>query len=565
MRKKKSNGGISVHAISGTHVVLLGLDATEKARKKLLGFAIEREDHTERERYWLKGFRTFEETEPDPQPGSLHSTLEHPIQSFLWGDYTAKPNHKYTFRIRPVLNKPKRLEYGEDVVVQIKTENVDMGKHAVFFNRGAIASQAYARKFRNRVPDSEDLTDKATIWLSRGLMEGALDFIGQAKSSRYALRAAVYEFNYPPFLEAFKKAAVECKDVKIIYEAGSQKKEGQMVPTSTTKANKKAIKKAGIKKELLIPRKKRKNIPHNKFIVLLENNEPIEVWTGSTNFTSSGFLGQSNVGHVVRDREVAKMYHEYWMQLAKDPDLATIRAWNDQNTPLPDGGIERNSITPFFSPRFRSKMLDWYGKQMSDTDQTVMFTAAFGVNKKLAKRFAEEKDFLRFLITEKRLKGETARLVTRDRDTIIAIGATLGKDARQQRIPGWELDKWYMEEELYRRRGHIFYVHTKYMLLDVLTDDPKVFTGSANFSENSLLYNDENMLLIRGNRKVADVYLGEFLRLFNHFYFRTVARRLAQTDSLDERKAAFLDPTPQWVKRHFTPGSFHCLRRELFI
>ncbi|MDH4218424.1 MAG: phospholipase D-like domain-containing protein [Candidatus Aminicenantes bacterium] len=563
MRKRNTKDGISVHGIAGTYVVLLGIDATEMARSKLLGFAIEREDHTERERYWLKGFRTFEEIEPDPQPGSLYSTLEHPIQSFLWGDYTAKPNHKYTYRIRPIRGKPKNLEHGTDVIVQVKTENVDMGEHAIFFNRGVIASQAYARKFQNRTPDSEDLTDKATIWLSRGLMEGALDFISQAKSSRYALCAAVYEFSFIPFLEAFKKAAAAGADVKIIYEAGSQKKEGKMVLTSTTEANKRAIKKVGIQ-NLVIPRKKRKNIPHNKFIVLLENNTPIEVWTGSTNFTSSGFLGQSNVGHMIRNREVAKMYYEYWKQLAQDPDLETLRSWNDQNTPRPDGSIPRNSITSIFSPRLRSKMLDWYGNQMSDTDQTVMFTAAFGVNKKLAERFAEDKDFLRFIITEKQLKGDTAKLVKRDRDTIIAVGATLGKDARQKRIPGWELDKWYMEEELYRRQGHVFYVHTKYMILDALTDDPKIFTGSANFSENSLLYNDENMLLIRGNSKVADVYLGEFLRLFNHFYFRTVAWRLAQTDSLEERRAVYLDPTTQWLNRHFTPGRFHCLRRELF-
>jgi hypothetical protein len=67
MRKRNTQDGISVHAIAGTYVVLLGIDATKRARSRLLGFAIEREDHTERERYWLKGFRTFEETEPNPQ------------------------------------------------------------------------------------------------------------------------------------------------------------------------------------------------------------------------------------------------------------------------------------------------------------------------------------------------------------------------------------------------------------------------------------------------------------------------------------------------------------------
>lgn len=59
MRKRNTQDGISVHAIAGTYVVLLGINATEMDRSRLLGFAIEREDHTERERYWLKGFRFY--------------------------------------------------------------------------------------------------------------------------------------------------------------------------------------------------------------------------------------------------------------------------------------------------------------------------------------------------------------------------------------------------------------------------------------------------------------------------------------------------------------------------
>jgi phosphatidylserine/phosphatidylglycerophosphate/cardiolipin synthase-like enzyme len=563
MRVRRKRSGVSVHAISGTYVVLLGLDADEAAREGLLGFAIEREDHTEDERYWLKGFKTFEETEPDPCPGSLFSTLEHPIQTFLWGDYTAKPDHEYTYRVRPVRGQPKQLEYGPDVTVRVKTERVDLGEHAIYFNRGAIASQAYARKFQNRVPDVEDLSDGATAWLSRGLMEAALDFIAEAQESRFGLRVAAYEFNFPPILEALQAAAGRGADVKIVYEAGSEKKRGVLVPTSTTKANERAIDTVGLDRRLVKGRTKRKAIPHNKFIVLLENDVPIQVWTGSTNFTPSGFLGQSNVGHVVRNRDVAQLYLGYWEQLADDAEFADLRAWNAANTPFPKSPLSE-PITPLFSPRPRSRMLDWYADRIGQARQTVMLTAAFGVNKKLAQRFAEDRDFLRFIITEKALRGEAADLIKRDRDTRVAVGSTLGVDARRQRIPGWELDEWYMREEHFRRVGQVFYVHTKYMLVDVLTDDPLVFSGSANFSTNSLLNNDENMLLIRGNQAVADIYLGEFVRLFNHFYFRTIANRLAQEDSLEERRAAYLDASGKWIKSYFTRGRYHNLRRELF-
>jgi hypothetical protein len=49
----------------------------------------------------------------------------------------------------------------------------------------------------------------------------------------------------------------------------------------------------------------------------------------------------------------------------------------------------------------------------------------------------------------------------------------------------------------------------------------------AGFSGESLKSNDENMLLIRGNTRVADIYLTEFDRILRHFYFRDAANEIA--------------------------------------
>src|SRR5262245_40186149 len=181
MRIRNQNEAISVHAVAGSYVVLLGMDAQPEAAKGLLGFGIYRIDHTENEHYWLKGFKTFEATYPDPPPGMLVSTQEHPIQSFLWGDYTAKPDHQYTYQITPMYGQPKALEPGQPVSVQVNTESEGGGEHAVFFNRGVGGSQAYARKFQNRPPDKVP-GRKAFNWLSRGLEEAMLNFIHQANN-----------------------------------------------------------------------------------------------------------------------------------------------------------------------------------------------------------------------------------------------------------------------------------------------------------------------------------------------------------------------------------------------
>jgi len=102
MRFNADKDGLSVYAIAGTYVVMLAMDATEQAREGLLGFAIERTDKTENEQYWLKGMRTFKSVYPNPPEGALTSTHDHPIQDFLWSDFTAKPNHKYVYKIVPV-------------------------------------------------------------------------------------------------------------------------------------------------------------------------------------------------------------------------------------------------------------------------------------------------------------------------------------------------------------------------------------------------------------------------------------------------------------------------------
>jgi phosphatidylserine/phosphatidylglycerophosphate/cardiolipin synthase-like enzyme len=81
-------------------------------------------------------------------------------------------------------------------------------------------------------------------------------------------------------------------------------------------------------------------------------------------------------------------------------------------------------------------------------------------------------------------------------------------------------DRWLAELDRIVGEAHVLYVHTKYMLVDPLGEQPVVVVGSANFSAASTLDNDENMLVIRGNAAVADIYLGEFMRLFSHYAFR---------------------------------------------
>ncbi|MBW4690783.1 MAG: hypothetical protein KME27_03350 [Lyngbya sp. HA4199-MV5] len=533
MRKKETNGAIAVQAIAGSYVVLLGIDLAEASSAGALGFAIERIDHTEDERYWLKGFRTFEETDPNLPPGSLVSTLEHPIQAFLWGDFTAKPNHDYTYRVVTLRGKPKKLEQGEAVAVRIATEDETVGVHTVYFNRGVAGSQAYARKFNNVPPDKVP-RGRAWAWLSRGLVEALLAFIKQANGSQYELRGALYEFQYLPVLEAFGAAQRTGAAVKIIFDA---KPNGQNYPNQ---ANREAIAAANIE-SLTIPRETNPSyIAHNKFIVLLKDGKPIQVWTGSTNITDGGIFGHSNVGHIVRDSTVAASYLAYWEQLSHDPTAAKLRPWNEQHTPVPVN-LPPTETTTLFSPRPSLKALEWYADRMEATHTAVFLTAAFGVNDLLADVLAKDNDYLRYVLLEK--EGGNIEALRRDPDTRIAVGAVK---------KGGTFDR-FLTEKTTNLNTHVRYIHTKYMLIDPLSDDPIVITGSANFSDASTQKNDENMLVIRGDRRVADIYLGEFIRLFNHYYARYVTT--LQSAAPAEARSVYLEPDDSWLKGYYEAGS----------
>jgi hypothetical protein len=80
MRKAPiSSKGLSVRAISGTHVVFLAFNLSAAARAGCLGFAIKRRDHTEDEEYWLQGLKTFQSVDPAPGPSVPVSTRLHPV------------------------------------------------------------------------------------------------------------------------------------------------------------------------------------------------------------------------------------------------------------------------------------------------------------------------------------------------------------------------------------------------------------------------------------------------------------------------------------------------------
>jgi phosphatidylserine/phosphatidylglycerophosphate/cardiolipin synthase-like enzyme len=118
-----------------------------------------------------------------------------------------------------------------------------------------------------------------------------------------------------------------------------------------------------------------------------------------------------------------------------------------------------------------------------------------------------------------------------------------------------------LKESLTGLNIYVDYLHTKYLLIDPLTDDPTVISGSANFSDASTEKNDENMLVIQGNTRVADIFLTEFMRLFNHFHIRNVINQMSDEEA---QRTSHLTPTDSWTTLFYEEGTQEHEQRLLF-
>jgi len=567
MRKGNHNGKISVHAISGNHVITLGLDAIDSAMEGLLGFAIHRTsfgttDEPE-EAYWLKGYKPFKEVVPNPIPGAFYSTFESPVQSFTWADFTAKPGQKYKYKVVPVYGTPKNLKHGDEVEVEIDTEKLEDPKHEIYFNRGVAASQAYVLKFGSNPPHKQPKEKQREVyeWLSRGLFEAIIRFIKQAQNNTYKLRVALYELDYPPVMQELKKAQNNGADVKIIYS--DKKGESQSNANETTLFN------AGFAlddRQTTFARKNSGGIFHNKFFILIKDNKPAEVFTGSTNISEGGIFGHSNVGHCIKDETIAAKYLKYWEELKSDPAKDDL----DNKVEKIQGNIQaediQEGVSVIFSPRTDDTMLDVYVKAFSKATQLANITLPFNVDKRFMTVLDKRTEPVRYITLNKDKEPDKKKKGT---DIILKEGMDYVQHFRGHGdvfiAPGGKIEEgWsqWLKETLTGFNGSVvLYIHTKFMLIDALTSEPIVITGSANFSENSIDSNDENMLIIKGNTRVADIYLGEYFRIFDHLYFRYMVTKFFS----DDIEGGFLkSKSEDWINPFKNSESGKFKRRKIF-
>jgi phosphatidylserine/phosphatidylglycerophosphate/cardiolipin synthase-like enzyme len=219
--------------------------------------------------------------------------------------------------------------------------------------------------------------------------------------------------------------------------------------------------------------------------------------------------------------------------------------------------------TAIFSPRSGDAVLKLYVDLVDNAEDLSCITLAFGVNELFKDQLKDNtaQSHITFLLLEKKDKPRANAT-----KPFVAINASNNVYKAWGSYIQTAVYQWARETNarFLELNSHVAYIHSKFLLRDPLGDDPIVVTGSANFSAASTNDNDENMLVIRGSARAADVYFTEFNRLFNHYYYRAVTEELhAHHQPQDDASLFLAENASGWLGK-YAPGKLRAKRLKVY-
>jgi phosphatidylserine/phosphatidylglycerophosphate/cardiolipin synthase-like enzyme len=303
-----------------------------------------------------------------------------------------------------------------------------------------------------------DPTDPAASSYRGGVDEMLVAAIAQAQA---AVDLAVYDLNLWSLRDALIAAHRRGVTVRMVTESDNLD-EPEM----------QQLREAGI--EVLGDR--REGLMHNKFVII----DRWEVWTGSTNFTTSGVYRNDNNLVRIRSSRLAQDYTAEFEEMFLDDAFGP---GSPANTPYPQLTVDGIPLEVYFSPD--DGVLNHILALVGSAQQSVYFMA-----------YSFTADELAEVLLARAAVG-------------VEVMGVFEADQYNANI-GTEFDRLLDGGLPVRLDGNPDHMHHKVILID----GQIVITGSYNFSANAEEVNNENVLVIH-SADVAALFLAEFQRVYN--------------------------------------------------
>jgi phosphatidylserine/phosphatidylglycerophosphate/cardiolipin synthase-like enzyme len=582
-------------AFSNNDVITIAWCYNE-APKGCMGFAIYRIDEKQTEtplpsQAVFKGIKK----------AKWQTTREFPIQKFYWKDVYARliaeetGNRKFKYKIVPLKGNPGDLEVMNEFPSLTTNEveildKIDSNITAVF-NRGLISTQRITRAFKGN-PTKDKLLDSLEYSvrnplrdsLSGDMVEILTGFLDKAKDTG-TIYAALYELGDEELIDRLKglknRLFIVLSDSKVKVDdktkAKVEGKNGEMhYPQKTADGNESARIELKLTTKNIWDRFMPNNhIGHNKFLVYVdENNQPQSILLGSTNWTKTGLCTQTNNTLVIDDNNLAKRYLDYWDQLKADTEKAKgdtkqiqsndLRIWDSKGSEF-ENIKNIKSLQNWFSPNtLKARSGKHVGEKcpsdmaevincINSAEKAILFLAFYPGTPSIANWTAlalkKKKDlFVRGCVTNKsasegfyyELKGIIPPpKVKGGKPEIKQDYRVFGAEAfDSKKIP----TSW--QKEILSAGFAI--IHDKVMVIDPFSEKCVVITGSHNLGYKASFDNDENLVIIKGNKKLALAYTTHILDVYDHFSFRYWFKKYGKASDYNLES----DPS-SWLNKYY--------------
>lgn len=514
-----------------------------------LGFAIYRIDVKAGTETCLPALATF----PGQDATADRTTAQDPVQKFFWKDVFAKRGGSYKYRIVPMTGAPGALTPMS--IGALTTNSVELtpdhGLLSAYFNRGILATQATAHALHQghdlagmkdellrRIADPKD---QLRLDLAGDMIKAMTLLPDEAAAGRGHLWCALYEFEDEQLIGALTAIAGR---VNLILSNMPGKVNGEKTDDTYAPERKQAID-AGIHvTSRLMPSG---HIGHNKFTVLDDNGSPQAVQFGSTNWTDRALCAQTNNAVIARSPKVAAAYLKYWQNLKQDTDAAGGKGKQADRLRIGDARpvsieLEDGSATVdlWFSPNTGKARAKQRGNEATPPDlkevfdliaaarQAVLFVvfepgAPSIIDAVAAAQKANPSLFVRGTVTVARAAEDFAVAIKGDANgdgsgAHLPPGQTVPVDYRVIPATSVQDPVGVWEKEL--NKVGFAVTHSKFVVIDPFSDGCVVVTGSHNLGFQASYNNDENMVIIKGHRPLAEAYAANALDIYDHYAWR---------------------------------------------
>lgn len=527
---------MSAVALSNNDVVFLAWQVDTKI-PDCLGFAIYRKDASEMSKgeqgvplpAWV-GFQG--DSNPKWKP---KTTETWPVQKFTWRDLTAHSGETYVYHIVPMVGTPGHLKPAPKMAQTTDPVTVtpERGDVSAYFNRGILSTQFLTHQLphgTSGLPNYSRLKgridqpgDPLRNRLSGQLREAMLGLFDRAEKEKGQLYLALYELTDTELEQRLLSAKAYAH--VILSNTGVDDAENQPA--------REALHEAGL--DVLDRMVSSGHIGHNKFAVYVgPDRKPKAVWSGSTNWTDTGLCAQSNNGLLIESPELAKVYLDYWKRIKEDDSGqgADFRKENDQEHHLKANG-QASDFTVWFSPNTRQKSkpkepatphdMEAVFEAMDQAEQAILFLVfqpgdPSVVDKAVEIQNSKPNLFIHGAATDPKAVDDYATHLFHRSGSPESIDVVAAAAIQDQ--------FGYWEKELLKSSpsAHAI-IHDKVVVIDPFSDNCVVITGSHNLGYRASYCNDENLLLIRGNRALAEAYATHVMDVYDHYRWRYILQQ----------------------------------------